>query len=93
MFTEAVESTDLKEFDVLDAGLRRPPGSFLPRIDLQQYTGIDVGSEGRGTDDRTASVRRTTPSTSSRQTPNFVGEFRTSGRFRARAAAPTGIRF
>jgi len=76
MFTESNELSDVKEFDVSSLGFVNAPGRFLPRIDLQQYAGIGVGSDGRGTDDRTASVQGNYTVNLSRQNLKFGGEYR-----------------
>jgi hypothetical protein len=76
MFTEAVQLSDVRQFDVSTLGFASAPGRFLPRIDLQQYAGIGVGSEGRGTDDRTSSVQANYTVNLPRQNMKFGGEYR-----------------
>ena len=63
-FTEDVEQRQAKEFDRATLGFQNLPGTYLPRIALDQYnapggstTSIGVGSDGRGTSDQTASVQ------------------------------------
>jgi outer membrane receptor protein involved in Fe transport len=63
-FSEDVEQGQAKEFDRATLGFQNLPGTYLPRITLDQYnapggstTSIGVASDGRGTSDQTASVQ------------------------------------
>jgi hypothetical protein len=63
-FSEDVEQRQAKEFDRATLGFQNLPGTYLPRIALDQYnapggstTSIGVASDGRGTSDQTASVQ------------------------------------
>jgi hypothetical protein len=76
MFTESNELSDVKAFDISPLGFVNAPGKYLPRIDVAQYTDIGVGSEGRGTDDRTTSLQANYTTNLSRQTLKFGGEYR-----------------
>lgn len=75
-FTEAVQQGDVRALDIGPLGFLNAPGQYLPRIDLQQYAGFGVGSEGRGVDDRTTSLQANYTMNLSRQTLKFGGEYR-----------------
>jgi len=76
MFTESVALTDVEALDVKTLGFSAAPGAFLPRVDVQQYTDIGVGSQGRGTDDRTTSLQSNYTINLARQTLKLGGEYR-----------------
>lgn len=76
MFTESVQLSDVKEFDAAPLGFVRLPGKHLPRVDLEQYAAMGVGSQGRGTDDRTTSIQGNYTVNLARQTLRLGGEYR-----------------
>lgn len=78
-FTRFVETnfqSDVHGYDRNRLGFQNLPGRFLPRIDLQQYTGVGVGSEGVNTADNTGSVQANYAKTLSHHTVKFGGEYR-----------------
>ena len=75
-FTESSYQTDVKEFDRGQLGFRNLPGQYLPRIDLDEYTGIGVGSEGLSTVDNTASFQTSYTHSFSRHTLKVGGDYR-----------------
>ncbi|PYQ47872.1 MAG: hypothetical protein DMF78_22630 [Acidobacteria bacterium] len=75
-FTESQFQTDVNQFDRGPLGFRNLPGSSLPRIDLDEYTGIGVGGEGLGTVDNTASTQASYTHTFSRHTLKLGGDYR-----------------
>src|SRR3989441_7631402 len=64
-FSEDVEQREAKQFDRAALGFQNLPGTYLPRIGVDQYnappvgstTSLGVGSDGSGTSDKTASVK------------------------------------
>ena len=61
-FTEDAAQRQAMEYDRSALGFRNLPGTYLPRIGLDQYnvpgsttTSFGVGSDGRGTSDQTTS--------------------------------------
>jgi hypothetical protein len=75
-FTESSYQTDVKEFDRAQLGFRNLPGQFLPRIDLDEYTGIGVGGEGLTVVDNTASVQTSYTHSFARHTLKVGGDYR-----------------
>ena len=82
-FTEDVEQREAKQFDRTQLGFQNLPGTYMPRIGLEQYnvpgsttTSIGVGSDGRGTSDQTASVQGNLTRNFARQTVKAGGEHR-----------------
>jgi hypothetical protein len=80
-FTEEAQQGEAKGFDRAKLLFKNLPGDYMPVIDLQQYTSIGVGSDGRGVDDRTASVQANFTRKWSRQTLKFGGEYRRIGAY------------
>src|SRR6266851_3728608 len=85
-FSEDVEQREAKQFDRALLGFQSLPGTYLPRIGLDQYnapggstTSIGVGSDGRGTSDQTASVQANLTRSFTRQTLKVGGEYRRIG--------------
>ena len=81
-FTESVEQLEVKQFDRNLLGFTNLPGQYMPRIGLDQYnvsggtTSVGVGSDGRGTDDRTASIQASYTRHLARQSLKLGGEYR-----------------
>ena len=82
-FTEEAEQSEAKQFDRNLLGFRNLPGQHLPRIGVDQYnvpgsttTSLGVGSDGRGTDDRTSSIQGNFTRQMARQALKFGGEYR-----------------
>jgi Carboxypeptidase regulatory-like domain/TonB dependent receptor len=82
-FTEDAEQRQAKELDRATLGFQNLPGTYLPRIGLDQYnapgsttTSIGVGSDGRGTSDQTASVQGNVTRDFARQRIKAGGEHR-----------------
>jgi hypothetical protein len=75
-FLEQAFQTDVKKFDRAQLGFQNLPGKFLPRVDLEQYTGIGVGSEGPNVVDNTGSIQANFTQTLTRHTLKFGGEYR-----------------
>jgi hypothetical protein len=75
-FTEANRQSEAMGFDRAKLGFQDLPGNYLPRVDLAQYSGIGVGSDGRNTDDRTASVQASYTRNLAHQTLKFGSEYR-----------------
>jgi hypothetical protein len=75
-FLETSFQSDVKAFDRTQLGFQNLPGRFMPRVDLDQYTGIGVGSEGRNVVDNTWSLQSNYTRTFSRHTLKFGGEYR-----------------
>ena len=85
-FSEDVEQREAKQFDRAALGLQNLPGTYLPRIGVDQYnapggstTSLGVGSDGRGTSDQTASVQGNLTRNFARQTVKVGGEYRRIG--------------
>ncbi|HEV8485172.1 MAG TPA: carboxypeptidase regulatory-like domain-containing protein [Blastocatellia bacterium] len=75
-FLETAFQTDVKKFDRGQLGFQNLPGEFLPRIDFQQFSGIGVGSEGRGTVDNTGSLQANYTRNFEHHNLKFGGEYR-----------------
>lgn len=75
-FTERVGRTDITQFDARQLGFQNFSPPFLPRINLQQFTDIGVGSQGFNTVDNTTSTQANYSRTFSRHTLKFGGEYR-----------------
>ena len=82
-FSEDAEQREAKQFDRAALGFQNLPGTYLPRIGLDQYnapggstTSIGVGSDGRGTSDQTASVQGNLTRSFARQTVKAGGDYR-----------------
>src|SRR5262249_38429856 len=75
-FTEDNFQTEAQGFDRSTRGFQGLPGKSLPVINLSQYTDIGVGSDGRGSSNRTASVQTNYTRSLPRQTLKFGGEYR-----------------
>ena len=75
-FIETAFQTDVQEFDRGQLGFQNLPGEFLPRIDLEQFTGVGVGSQGRNTVDNTGSLQANYTRNFSIHTLKFGGEYR-----------------
>ncbi len=75
-FLETNFQTDVQQFDAATLGFARPPGPDMPRVDLEQYTGVGVGSQGVNTADNTGSLQANYTRTFSRHTLKYGGEYR-----------------
>ncbi|HEV8132960.1 MAG TPA: carboxypeptidase regulatory-like domain-containing protein [Acidobacteriota bacterium] len=75
-FIEFFSQSDVKAFDRKPLGFKSLPGQYLPRINLEQFTDIGVGSEGRGTVDNTASVQGNYTRTFARHVMKVGAEYR-----------------
>ncbi|MGH7462525.1 MAG: hypothetical protein ACREMA_16070, partial [Longimicrobiales bacterium] len=75
-FIEIAGQTDVQQFDARSLGFRQLPGPFMPRIDLDQYTGVGVGSQGINPADNTASAQGFYTKTFSRHTLKYGGDYR-----------------
>ena len=82
-FTEDVAQQEAQQFDRTLLGFQNLPGTYLPRIGLDQYnapggstTSIGVASDGRGTSDQTASVQGSLTRSFARQTVKVGAEYR-----------------
>jgi hypothetical protein len=75
-FTESFYQSDVHAFDRSQLGFGNLPGKLLPRIDLEQYPGLGVGSEGKGTVDNTASVQANFTKAFPRHTLKLGAEYR-----------------
>ncbi len=75
-FLETNFQTDVQKFDAKTLGFTALPGIFMPRVDLEQYTGVGVGSQGVNTSDNTGSLQANYTKTFSRHTLKYGGEYR-----------------
>jgi len=78
-FTRFLESnfqTDVAKYDRKQLGFTNLPGEFMPRIDLEQFTDIGVGSQGRGTIDNTGSIQANYTRAFSKHTMNVGLDYR-----------------
>ncbi|MBI3262690.1 MAG: carboxypeptidase regulatory-like domain-containing protein, partial [Acidobacteria bacterium] len=75
-FIETNQLSDIKEFDPRPLGFAALPGPYLPRFEVEQFTTIGVGSEGRGTEDNTLSAQGNYTTNVNHQTLKLGGEYR-----------------
>ena len=75
-FLETSFQSDVQQFDAATLGFTRLPGVSMPRVDLEQYTGVGVGSQGVAVSDNTGSLQANYTTTFSRHTLKFGSEYR-----------------
>lgn len=75
-FTETQYQTDVEEYGRGTLGFQNLPGSYLPRIDLEQYTDFGVGNQGLNTSDKTTSAQANLTRMFSRHTVKAGAEYR-----------------
>ncbi|MBI4478024.1 MAG: carboxypeptidase regulatory-like domain-containing protein [Acidobacteria bacterium] len=75
-FIETNQLGDVKEFDAGQLGFAALPGPYMPRVELEQFSTIGVGSDGRNVEDNTLSLQANYTMNVSRQTLRFGGEYR-----------------